>query len=97
MKKSTCFIYNTGLPFVGMILVWIIQIYHDIPLVSWKNCTTHLEDHSSEQPEKTTNALLPLVIGRNANINIAHGGVSVAEGNDGNVSKCRLLNGLHTV
>jgi len=41
--------------------------------------------------------LFPLVIGRNVNINIAHRGISVAKGNGGNVSKCRLLNGLYKV
>ena len=94
--KGKCFVY-TGQKLVGMKLVQIISVYHDVPLVSWKNCTTHLEDHSGKQPEQTTNALFPLVIGRNANINIAHRRVSVAEGNGGNVSKCRLLNGLYKV
>jgi hypothetical protein len=65
--------------------------------VSWKNCTAHLEDHSGEQPEQTTNALFPLVIGGNADINIAHRGISITEGDGGNVSKRRLLNGLYKV
>jgi hypothetical protein len=37
-------------------------IYHGIPLVSWENCTPHLQDHPGKQPEQTTNALLPLVV-----------------------------------
>jgi hypothetical protein len=82
-----------------MKLVQIISVYHDLPLVSWKDGDTHLEDHSGKQPEHTTDALFPLVVGRNADIDIAHRGVGVTEGNGGNVSErgLRLFGGLEAI
>jgi hypothetical protein len=73
----------------------IVKVYHDIPLVPRENCATHLKNHPSKQPEEATNALLPLVVGRNTNVDIAHGRISVTESNSGDVSKSRLLDWLH--
>jgi len=63
---------STSQTLARKILVQIVLAYHDIPLVSWENCTPHLKDHPSKQSEETADALLPLVICRNANIHIAH-------------------------
>lgn len=68
--------------------------YHDIPLVSWPKRTAHLQNHPCQQPEKASNTVLPLVIGRNANVNITHGGISIAECDGWNIPKSSFLNWL---
>ena len=40
--------------------------------------------------------MLPLVIGRDADVNIPHGGISVAKGNGRDVTKSSFLDRLHT-
>lgn len=56
--------------------------------------TTHLQNHPGEQPKETPDAVLALVIGRNANVDVPHGGVGVAESNSGDVSEGSFLDGL---
>ena len=59
------------------------KITMTFPLGSRENCAPHPQNHSCNQPEQATNALLSLVVSRNAEINIAHRRISVTEGNSG--------------
>ena len=59
------------------------KITMTFPLGSRENCGPHPQNHSCNQPEQATNALLPLVVCGNADINIAHRRISVTEGNSG--------------
>ncbi len=68
--------------------------YHDIPRLRRCNGASHLEDHATQQPEEASNAVLALVVGRDRNVNMAHGRVSVTECDHRNVSKCCFPNWL---
>jgi len=68
--------------------------YHDIPRLRRCNGASHLEDHGTQQPEEASNAVLALVVGRDRNVNMVHGRVSVTECNHRNVSKCCFPNWL---
>lgn len=72
----------------------IRRSYHHIPFVTWKNSSPHLQNHSSQQPEQASNAVFPLVICRNSNINISHWRISITEGNGRDVAKRRFFNRL---
>lgn len=49
-----------------------MSAYHNIPLVSWSNATTHLKNHPCQQPKEATYTVLSLVVSRNSNINKSH-------------------------
>jgi len=55
-----------------------------------------LQHHPGKKPKETSNAVFSLVVGRNSDVHIPHGRVSVTESNGGNVSKSSFLNGLQT-
>ena len=57
----------------------------------------HLENHPCQEPEQASNAVPSLVVGRDADIDIPHGGVSITEGNGGDVAQSRLLDWLQIV
>lgn len=69
-------------------------MYHDIPLLSWAEGSTHLQDHPSQEPEQATNAEFPFVVGRDTNVHITHGRIGVTEGNGGDVSEGSFQNRL---
>lgn len=72
-----------------------VQIRHDVPRgLAVGDSATEAEDLSSEQPPDSTNGVATLVVGRNGNIDVLGGRVSVAEGNHGNVDVGSLLDGL---
>ncbi len=47
--------------------------YHDIPRLRRCNGASHLEDHGTQQPEEASNAVLALVVGRDRDVDMAHG------------------------
>lgn len=58
------------------------------------NGTAHLQDHTGEEPEETTDAMLALVVGGDTDVDVSHGGIGVTESNGGNVTESGFLNGL---
>lgn len=61
-----------------------------------EDSTPHLQNHPSQEPEQAPNAVPPLVVGRDADIDIPHWGIGVTEGNGRDVSQSRLLDWLQT-
>jgi hypothetical protein len=57
----------------------------------------HLQNHPGQKPEQASNAVPPFVVGWDADIDIPHGRVSVAEGNGWDVPQSRLLDWLQTI
>lgn len=62
--------------------------------MSRKNSATHLQNHTCQQPEETAYTVLSFVVGRNANVHMAHWWVGITECNSRNVPKSSLLNRL---
>ena len=71
------------------------NVYHDIPRLGSSDGASHLENHASQQPEQSSDAVLSLVVGRNTDVYMAHGRVGVTKSNHGDVSKSCLHDGLH--
>ena len=72
-----------------------VEIDHDVP----RNLTagdgaTDTEDLTGEHPPDAANGVATLVVGRNGDVDVLGGRVSVAEGNDGDVDVGSLLDGL---
>lgn len=55
----------------------------------------HLQNHPGQEPVQAANAVPPLVVCWDADIDVSHGRVSVTEGNGRDVPQSRLLDGLH--
>ena len=70
--------------------------YHDFPLVPREDSAPHLQNHPGQKPEQASNAVPPLVVRWDADIDITHGRVSVTEGNGRDVPQSRLLDWLQT-
>lgn len=72
-----------------------VQIDHDIPRgLAVVDGTTQTQDLTGEHPPDAANGVTTLVVGRNGNIDELGRGVSVAEGDDGDVDVGSLLDGL---
>jgi hypothetical protein len=74
-----------------------VGTHHDLPFLANGNGAPHGENHAGQEPEEAPNAVLSLVVGRDANVHIPHGRISVAESNGWDVTQCRLLYGLQFV
>jgi len=48
------------------------DVNHDIPRLSRSNGASHLKDHATQQPKEAPNAVLPLVVGGNRYVHMAH-------------------------
>lgn len=68
--------------------------YHDFPFVANGNGASHGENHSGQEPEEAPDAVLSLVVGRDADVDVPHWRVCVAESNGRDVAQSRLLDGL---
>jgi len=71
--------------------------YHDFPLVPREDSAPHLQNHPGQKPEQASNAVPPLVVRWDADIDIPHGRVSVTEGNGRDIPQSRLLDWLQTI
>lgn len=72
-----------------------METHHDLPFLANGDGAPHGENHASQEPEEATNAVLSLVVCWDANVNVPHWRVSVAESNGRDVTQSRLLDGLH--
>jgi hypothetical protein len=72
-----------------------VEIDHDVPGgLAVEESTTETEDLTGKEPPNGTNGVTTLVVGRDGNVNVLGGRVSVAKGNDGDVDVGSLLDGL---
>lgn len=72
-----------------------VQINHDVPRsLAVVDGTTEAENLTGQHPPDTANGVTTLVVGGDGNVDELGRGVSVAEGNDGNVDVGSLLDGL---
>ena len=69
--------------------------YHDIPWVGGGDGPPHLQHHAGEQEVEAPNAVLALVVGGDANVDVSHGGVSVAESDHRDVAQGSFVCWLH--
>ena len=60
----------------------------------WQDSAPHLQNHPGQEPVQAANAVPPLVVCWDADIDVSHGRVSVTEGNGRDVPQSRLLDGL---
>lgn len=71
------------------------HVDHDGPRVgSAGDGAAETEDLAGKEPPDETDRVLRLVVGGDGNVDVAEGGVGVAEGNDGDVHVGRLTDGL---
>lgn len=72
-----------------------VQIDHDVPGgLAVVDGTAQAENLTSQHPPDAANGVATLVVGGDGNVDVLGGGVSVAEGDDGDVDVGRLLDGL---
>ena len=70
------------------------KIDHDVPRVGGGDGPPHLQHHAGEKKVETPDAVLPLVVSGDTDVHVTHGGVGVAESDDGNVAQSRLIGRL---
>ena len=70
------------------------QINHHVPRVGGSHGAAHLQDHAGQQVVHHTDGVLSLVVGRDGDVHMVEGGISVAESNHRDVHVRRLADGL---